>query len=159
MGHDYYVGYRTAEPPHGWYPGSSAGLYPTPQYSPFAPWSLAQGPPGTKAGYGSEGDGAVAVLGLGCALSGGGSDSAFSFVHHPNAYPYLAGLSVCGKGPGKCPPAAWPVVGDGAADAALYFGWDAEGYRLGQETTPVVLDQNLLITNRDWRPVPAYSYP
>ena len=40
---------------------------------------------------------------------------------------------------------------DSRADEALFFSWGAEGYRLGGSTMPVRLQQNLLMTNADWR--------
>ena len=58
---------------------------------------MAEGPPGgTKVGYGSESGQVVAVLGMGSALYIE-EDTQVSFVQNPAAFPYLAGLGLCGK--------------------------------------------------------------
>jgi hypothetical protein len=82
-------------------------------------------------------------------------DTALSFVQNPAAFPYLAGLGLCGKQSGgksdqKCPTGPLPS-NDSRSDQSLFFSWGATGYRLGGSTSPVQLSQNLLVTNADWR--------
>jgi hypothetical protein len=153
MGHDYWLGFNSSAPPLGWFPGAGGGEdhYPRAGYSPFSPWELERGPPQTKVAYGSEGGETVTVLGMGTALWPD-EDVGVSFVQDPSAFPYLAGLGLCGKGKGKCPTAPLPApANDSRADLALFFSWLAQGYRLGLATEPVKLSQSLLLTNADWR--------
>jgi hypothetical protein len=156
LGHDYWYGFNSSSPPDGWFPGAGGKkFYPRAGYSPFSPWSLADGPPGgTKVGYGSESGEVVTVLGMGSALFPE-QDTALSFVQNPAAFPYLAGLDLCGKQSGgksdqKCPTGPLPS-NDSRSDQSLFFSWGATGYRLGGSTSPVQLSQNLLVTNADWR--------
>ena len=163
LGHDYWLGYSATGPaPRAWFPGAAAFDYPTDSFSPFDPWSLSSGPKGGQsAQYGSEGGTSVTVLGMasllfGNASSTGAEDTALSFVQDPRAYPYLATLGVCGKAAkghksGRCPPAAFPLPNDPRASHAFFADWMSSGYRLGGDTPPVVLSQDLLLTNSDWR--------
>ena len=46
LGHDYWYGFDSSSPPDGWFPGAGGKkFYPRAGYSPFSPWSLADGPP------------------------------------------------------------------------------------------------------------------
>ena len=126
--------------------------------SPFDPWDASKGPVGGQtAPYGSEGGDLITVLGLASLLYDSAiDDTAISFVQDPRAFPYLASLSVCqphskGKKSGKgCPASVFPLPKDARASHSLYADWLAEGYRLGGDTVPVVISQDLLVTNSDW---------
>ena len=160
IGHDYWLGFNSTAPPLGWFPGAGGkAFYPRAGFSPLSPWSIAWGPPSSKVDYGSEGGEVVTVLGMGAAIFPD-SDASVAFVQNPDAFPYLAGLGICGKnakGQKKevCPTRPLPATAntsDTRADRSLFFSWMNQGYRLGGDTAPVQLRQNLLLTNADWRP-------
>lgn len=111
VGHDYWFGFHTAAPPRGWFPGAGGKkFYPRAGFSPFEPWSMAEGPPGgTKVGYGSESGEVVTVLGMGSVLYIE-QDTQVSFVQNPAAFPYLAGLGLCGKQSGASKTNHCPII-------------------------------------------------